>query len=261
MDKNSGAIGVFDSGIGGLSVLAQIQKLLPNENYIYYGDGASLPLGEKSREEILAVTDKAVGYLVEKGAKIVVIACNTATSVAKEYIRAKYNIDIVAMEPAVKPAILASKKGIIGVLATKCTIEGEPLRKLCELYGEGSKIVLKSGIGMVEMVENSSGKLTAENYELLKSHIESLISEGVDKIVLGCTHYPFLKDEIAEIIGNRKVDIVDSAPFVAKRVEKLLVLSSALSSNKEVGTVEFVSSKGEEYTQFIKTKYLHANKV
>lgn len=252
--KNNGIIGVFDSGIGGLTVLAEIVKLLPSENYIYYGDGKACPMGEKSREEIIKITDHAVEKLIGMGAKIIVIACNTATSSAITYLRTKYDINFVAMEPAVKPAVKGSKTGVIGVLATSRTIEGEPLKTLCNRWAGRCNVVLRAGNGLVEIVEKDD-VITPSEHEIIREHINAIIDQGADHIVLGCTHYPFLKNEINQIIASREVKIIDPAPFVAKRVVDVLE-ANCLINNEGSGEIHFISSLDAKYNNFIEKSYL-----
>ncbi|MFI3315181.1 MAG: glutamate racemase [Rikenellaceae bacterium] len=257
MRKNQ-IIGLFDSGIGGLTLLRELVKILPKENYIYYGDGKNCPLGNKSSQEVLKVTDNAINHLVANGAKMVVIACNTASAIAKERLRAKYDIDIIAIEPAVKPALAATKSGIVGVLATRNTINSSPLKSLCELWQEDKKVILRPGDGLVEMVEKST-PLTAEDREVITSHIEALIAKGADKIVLGCTHYPFLRDEMQQIIANRQIEIIDPAPYVAIRAKDILEKKGLLNTQSQNGKIIFTSSLNEEYNKTIEQKFLLLN--
>lgn len=252
--NNNGAIGVFDSGIGGLTVLSEIVRLLPSENYIYYGDGKSCPMGEKSPEEIISITNHAVEELIKLGAKIIVIACNTATSSAITYLRTKYDIDFVAMEPAVKPAVNGSKTRIVGVLATRRTIEGDALKKLCNRWAGTCKVALRAGNGLVEIVEKD-GEITIDDRKIITDHITDLIDQNVDHIVLGCTHYPFLKREIEQIIGTRQITIVDPAPFVANRVLTVLKTTNLINPNG-TGSISFISSLDSSYNTFIEKSYL-----
>lgn len=252
--NNNGAIGVFDSGIGGLTVLSEVVKLLPTENYIYYGDGKSCPMGEKSQSEIIEITDHAVEELIKRGVKLIIIACNTATSSAITYLRSKYDIDFVAMEPAVKPAVKNSKTGIIGVLATRRTIEGDALKDLCYRWAQDCRVVFRAGNGLVDIVEKK-GEITTSDREIIATHINYLTDQNVDHIVLGCTHYPFLKREIEKILSGRNIKIIDPAPFVAKRVSDILTTKN-LTSNNGSSKIEFISSLDISYNTFIEKSYL-----
>ncbi len=247
------SIAVFDSGIGGLTVLKEIKKLLPDENYIYYGDGKACPFGSLSASKILEVTTHAVDFFVSRGVKLIVIACNTATAVAVKELRSRYSIPIVAMEPAIKPALARSKSKVVGVLATKCTIEGEPLRALCSRVVSDQRVVLTAGVGLVEIVEKEQ-EFTADDYAIVERYIEEMASEGVDQIVLGCTHYPFLINVMKKIIAGRDISIIDPAPRVALRVKELLIEGGMLNDCGS-GTIEFASSLDGAYNDFIKNNY------
>lgn len=212
-------IGIFDSGIGGLSVFKEIIKLLPSENYIYYSDNAHCPYGNKSNEYIIDRARYITTLLIEKGAEIIVIACNTATSAAIKTLREEFDLPFVGMEPAVKPASFATKTGVVGVLATEGTLKGEKYHHSCDEYAKGVKIVEHIGEGFVELVEK--GILTGDIAEdCIRKSIDPIIGEGADIIVLGCTHYPFLKEAITKLAGD-KIQIIDPSPAVARRVLEL----------------------------------------
>lgn len=209
-------IGVFDSGSGGLSVLREIVRLLPKERYVYFADNAFCPYGEKSPEFILdrgrAVTDTLLG----KGADIIVVACNTATAAAISALRKEYPVKFIGMEPAVKPAALSSRTGVIGVLATAGTLKGSKYLNTKGLYEDNVKIVERVGRGFVELVER--GILDGpEAKATVRESLQPLLDEGADRIVLGCTHYPFLIDVIRGIAGP-SVEIIDPAPAVARHL-------------------------------------------
>ena len=192
-------IGIFDSGVGGLSVFREIRKLLPQESYIYYSDNAHCPYGEKTREYI---TDRArfiTRELLSKGADIIVVACNTATAAAIATLRAEFpDIRFIGMEPAIKPAALSTRTGVIGVLATAGTLKADKYLLNRGRWAENVRIVEHVGKGFVELVE--SGDTCSESAEkTVRESLEPLLDEGADKIVLGCTHYPFLSGTIAKI--------------------------------------------------------------
>lgn len=219
---NDGPIGVFDSGLGGLSVWRQIRLSLPEESIIYYGDRLNCPYGNKPLDEIRGYTEEAVKWLLAKGVKIVVVACNTATAAAIEYLREKYyGTPFVGMEPAVKPAALSTRTGIVAVLATEASFKGELYRRTSEKYGKGIDLIPVAGNGLVELVEGNMENMP-EAYETMKNILSPALDAGADRIVLGCTHYPFLMEQMRRVIGERDVEIVDSAPAVARRVMQVM---------------------------------------
>lgn len=230
-------IGVFDSGVGGLSVLKHIHALLPRESLIYVADSANAPYGNKTPEEItercMALTD----FLMAHGAKAIVVACNTATAAAIDVMRREYDLPIIGMEPAVKPAAAASRNGIIGVLATVGTLKSAQFAALLEAYGRNVKVVTQGCVGLVECIER--GELDgSETRALLEKYLKPLLDEGADTIVLGCTHYPFVKPLIQELVGN-DVTLVDTGAAVAKRLQSLLAERDLLNAGEEKGKVEF----------------------
>ena len=230
-------IGIFDSGIGGLSVFREIRKLLPDESYISSSDNAHCPYGEKSEEYIKERARTISALLIEKGADIIVVACNTATAAAISSLRKEFSdrrnpevrqrvselsggrrdhVLFIGMEPAVKPAVAMTKTGVIGVLATYGTLKGEKYRHSRELADVKVKVVEHVGNGFVELVEK--GELTGPHAEqVVKASLKPLMDEGADTIVLGCTHYPFLLDTIRRITGP-EITVIDPAPAVAKHL-------------------------------------------
>ena len=220
-------IGVFDSGVGGLSVWSELVKLLPKEEYIYVADSGNCPYGPKSKGEIIERADAITSYLLSEGATIIVIACNTATAAAIEYLRAKYSAVFVGMEPAVKPAALKSLSGVIGVLATKGTFSGELYHNTLNKFAQNVKVIEQVGEGLVELVE--SGETNSdEALILISSYVQPMVNNGADVIVLGCTHYPFLIDTIKRVV-NSNVDIINPAPAVAKRVAEFSSKESTIT--------------------------------
>lgn len=247
------AIGVFDSGLGGISVWRALYDALPNESLIYLGDGARCPYGSRSREEVLQYTEEAVERLLAEGCKMVVVACNTATAISISYLRDKYpSIPFVGLEPAVKPAALTTKSGVIGVLATKRSLEGDHFRRAEAKYGTEVTILKAVGEGFVEAVENNE-EHTAETLELVRKAVMPLVDGGADKIVLGCTHYPFLRDEIARIAGDG-VDIVDSSEAVARRVATLLDEYDLRANEGATPEYRFLTFADEEYVERLRNK-------
>ena len=214
-------IGIFDSGSGGLSVYREIVKLLPYERYVYYADNAHCPYGEKSAAYIQDRARSITDFLRRKGADIIVVACNTATAAAIATLREEYTgFSFVGMEPAVKPAALGTKTGVIGVLATAGTLKGSKYLKTKGRFEEDVHIVEHVGEGFVELVEN--GILEGpEAEETVRRSLRPLLDAGADRIVLGCTHYPFLRPVI-EAVAGPGVQVIDPAPAVARQTVRML---------------------------------------
>lgn len=215
-------IGIYDSGLGGLTVWREIRRALPGESLAYLGDGANCPYGSRPREEVQALADAAVARLVELDCKMVVVACNTATAAAIGFLREKYaGMPIVGMEPAVKPACLATRSGVVGVLATERSLDGELFRRTAARYGDGVDLVTAPGRGFVELVENDL-EATPEAEATVRAAVAEMLEHGADQIVLGCTHYPFLLPVLERVVAGRGVTVVDPSPAVARRVVQLL---------------------------------------
>ncbi|MFY9115565.1 MAG: glutamate racemase [Bacteroidales bacterium] len=218
---NKAAIGIWDSGIGGLSVHAHIQALLPWERLIYVADTAWCPYGTKAVEIIRERSILITRFLLDQGCKLIVVACNTATAAAIKTLRATFpQVPIVGMEPAVKPAILHTKSGVVGVLATRGTFKGSLYNSTLAAFSGPVRVIEQPGDGWVQAVEEGALD-TPQTREMVRKVIEPMLREGADHLVLGCTHYPFLIPVIREIAGPG-VQIVDPAPAVAQRVKYLL---------------------------------------
>lgn len=214
-------IGIFDSGTGGLSVFKEIRKLMPEERYIYFSDNAHCPYGEKSREYIIERSREITRFLLDKGCDIIVVACNTATAAAIAVLREEFPVRFIGMEPAVKPAVKSTRTGVVGVLATAGTLKADKYLNTREKFSEGVKITEHVGQGFVELVEK--GCLTGREAEdVVRASLKPLLDEEADRIVLGCTHYPFLWDTIAKIASElypeREIEIIDPAPAVARHL-------------------------------------------
>ena len=219
-------IGIFDSGVGGLSVFREIKKILPGERYIYYSDNAHCPYGEKSKEYIIDRAKQITDFLISKGADVIVVACNTATAAAIKTLREDYPIPFIGMEPAIKPAARLTKTGIVGVLATAGTLKADKYKDTRGKYADDATVVEHIGQGFVELVE--SGQTTGPKAEaIVMESIEPLLDAGADTIVLGCTHYPFLSETISKVAASlapdRAVSIVDPAPAVARHLHEVMV--------------------------------------
>ncbi|MGN1216290.1 MAG: glutamate racemase [Candidatus Cryptobacteroides sp.] len=213
-------IGIFDSGSGGLSVLREIIRILPQEKYVYYSDNANCPYGDKSVEFIRERARKITSLLISKGAQIIVVACNTATAAAISVLREEFPVKFIGMEPAIKPAALSSKSGVIGVLATAGTLKATKYLNIKEMFEEGTKIEEHVGEGFVELVENGilDGPIAEET---VRRSVLPLIEAGADRIVLGCTHYPFLRPLIEKVAGPG-VLVIDPAPAVARHLAEVM---------------------------------------
>jgi glutamate racemase len=217
---STGSIGVFDSGVGGLSLLREIRRELPREDLIYVADSGHAPYGDKPVDVIRQRSVAIVDFLVAQGAKAVVVACNTATSVAVDVLRRTWTIPIVAIEPAVKPAAATTRSGIVGVLATSQTIASPRFARLTDAFAGGVDVIAQPCPGLVEQIEKGdlAGPVTRA---LVESYVRPLVERGADTLVLGCTHYPFVTDLIADVAGAH-VTIVDPAAAVARELRRRL---------------------------------------
>jgi len=213
-------IGIMDSGVGGLSVYREVVKLLPGERYIYYADNAHCPYGEKTADYIIDRAFRIVDLMIAKGAQVVVVACNTATAAAIAALRAHYDIPFIGMEPAVKPAAMNTRSGVIGVLATAGTLKASKYLMTRGRFEDDVQIVESVGRGFVELVE--SGEMSGPHAEaVVRASLRPLLDAGADTIVLGCTHYPFLLpvlQRVAADLGAPGVRFIDPAPAVARQL-------------------------------------------
>ena len=224
-------IGIFDSGLGGLSVLRYAQERFPNEAFVYLADQHRAPYGDRSRDEIFTYTNIAVNRLLELDVKGVVIACNTASDVALDRMRELHpDLPFVGIEPAVKPAVASSRNGIVGVLATTGTVTGSRLRSLISKYAGASTVLTQACPGLVELIEDGLGD--SEHAEaLLREYVTPLIAAGVDTLVIGCTHYSFVADRIGEIAGPT-VTIIDPADAVAKQIGRAISIDGTAGATR-----------------------------
>lgn len=245
---NNNAIGVFDSGVGGLSVWRELCAELPEESLFYFADGANCPYGDKPAAELIGYIVSAVDTLVSEGAKMIVLACNTATAVAIDYLRDHYSIPFVGMEPAVKPAALSSKSKKIAVLATRASFKGSLYRTNVERYGNVVDIIPAVGEGFVEIVEQGRED-DEQTIEQVKRVVEPLIGRGVDRIVLGCTHYPFLRRTIERVIDGRQVEIIDPAPAVARQAATLLDRFNLRAESGHQAEYRFFTAADDNYLE------------
>jgi glutamate racemase len=234
-------IGVFDSGVGGISVLKHIRALMPHESLIYVADSKHAPYGNQTPEFIKDRSFQLAEFLLKQGAKALVVACNTATAAAVAGLRERYpDLLIIGMEPAVKPAVAATKTGVVGVLATSGTLKSAQFAALLEHYGQGVQVVTQACVGLVECVEK--GELTSPStFALLTQYVQPLLDAKADTIVLGCTHYPFVRALIEDLVG-KDVVLIDTGVAVAKHLKHRLQENQLLCIEAESGNVSFWSN-------------------
>lgn len=235
-------IAVFDSGVGGISVLRELYAFMPNENYIYFGDSANAPYGSKSVSEVLKLSENITDRLIAMDAKAIVIACNTATSVAAAYLRDKYKeFPIIGVEPALKPAVLHKEKSAVAVMATPITLREEKFKKLMASFEDKAEIIPVPCEKLAGMIEK--GILSGKE---LEEYIKELFTPlgKIDSVVLGCTHYPFIKDSVKKVLGD--VSVFDGGEGTARETMRRLSLEHLLSDNREKGEVLFINSNDSE---------------
>ncbi len=253
------AIGLFDSGIGGTSIWKEVHSLLPNENTIYLADSINAPYGLKTKEEIIALSCKNTELLLELNCKIIIVACNTATTNAIQELRAKYEVPFIGIEPAIKPAALQSKTQTIGILATKGTLNSELFHKSVSNHPD-VKIIEQIGHGLVQLIENGDIN-SPEMEELLKSYLTPMIEKNIDFLVLGCSHYPYLIPQIKKIIPEH-VQIIDSGEAVAKQTLNILRQNNLLNISNEKSSQIFYTNSEPEVLETIlnhKEKVIYKN--
>jgi len=242
---NNQPIGVFDSGVGGLSIWNEIHRLLPNETSIYLADSLNAPYGERNKQEITRLSVKNTELLLSKGAKIIVVACNTATTNAIDHLRAQYDVSFIGIEPATKPAAISTKTGKIGILATKGTLASELYLNTSSKYRGDVEIIQTVGTGLVQIIESGVPK---DAKPLLKKYLAPMVEAGVDNIVLGCSHYPFLIDTIRTIIPEG-INIIDSGEPVARQTERVLRSEKLLNEDTSLGFHHFYTNASIEILQ------------
>ncbi len=227
------AIGIFDSGIGGTSIWKEITTALPNENTIFLADSKYAPYGKRSKEEILALSIKNTKKLLEFNCKIIVVACNTATTNAIKVLRSTYDIPFIGIEPAIKPAAIHTQTKKVGVLATKGTLSSELFAETSDLYAQNIEVIEVIGTGLVELIEE--GKIhSSEMHELLHSYLTPMVAQHIDHLVLGCTHYPYLIPILKKMLSN-SVKIIDSGEAVARQTKAILTTNKILNPSTTPG--------------------------
>jgi glutamate racemase len=227
-------IGFFDSGIGGTSIWKEVHELLPNESTIFLADSKNAPYGEKSKEEIIRLSIKNTEFLLNKNCKLIVVACNTATTNAINYLRETYKVPFIGIEPAIKPAALKTKTNAIGILATQGTLSSELFNKTSDIYTSGINVIEQNGDGLVNLIE--TGKLYSKEMELLlEKYLTPMVNKNIDYLVLGCTHYPYLIPILQKLIP-KNIKIIDSREAVAKQTKTVL-------TNKELFNLDVDTQK------------------
>jgi glutamate racemase len=242
-------IGIFDSGIGGITIYQEIHMLLPNENIIYLADSKNAPYGGKSKEKIIEYSIKNTEFLLNKNCKIIVVACNTASTNAVKYLRDHYQVPFIRVQPAIKPAALNSKTKTVGILATNGTLKSELLYETSQRFATGVCVVEQVGEGLVSLIESgetNSKEMTA----LLNKYLQPMLAKDIDQLVLGCTHYPFLIPQIKEIVGN-KVNILDSGEAIARQTKVILDQEGLLNYSKAKVIRKFYTNSHPEVLQNI----------
>jgi len=240
MNNASKAIGFFDSGVGGTSIWKEMIKILPNENSFYLADSANAPYGEKSKKEIIALCEKNVEYLLELNCKLIVVACNTATTNAIAHLRNKYAVPFIGIEPAIKPAALHTKTKRVGILATQGTLSSALFAKTAGTFAKDIKLIEQVGNGLVALIETGE-KDAPEMNELLHAYIKPMLEQHIDHLILGCTHYPYLIPNIKKIVGDN-VRIIDSGFAVSKQIKNVLEQNKLLNNQLNRGSYQFYTN-------------------
>lgn len=255
-------IGIFDSGIGGLTIYKEIHALLPYENIIYLADSKNAPYGGKSKEKIIEYSVKNTEFLLQNNCKLIVVACNTASTNAVKYLRDHYKVPFIRVQPAIKPAALNSKTGIVGILATIGTLKSELLFETSQRFAQDVTVVEQVGEGLVSLIE--SGKMdSAEMTVLLYKYLQPMLSQHIDQLVLGCTHYPFLTPQIKEIVGEQ-VNILDSGEAIARQTKVILQQEHLINTSHSKVSRKFYTNRDPAILQNILNTFeenLNAEKI
>jgi glutamate racemase len=252
---NQKPIGVFDSGVGGLSILRVIREQMPEESVVYFGDQGHVPYGPRPLQQVRDFSEGITHFLLEKGSKLIIVACNAASAAALTYLRENFsNISFVGMEPAVKPAAEHTETGIVGVLATPATFQGALYASVVERFGSGVKLLQSTCPGLVQQIE--LGDLEGpETCKILESALRPMLKQNIDTIVLGCTHYPFVIPLIKKIVGDN-VRVIDPAPAVVRQSERLLQGEGLKFTSGGRGDIQFYTSGNPATMQFLLPKLI-----
>lgn len=242
---NERSIGVFDSGIGGLTIMREIRRLMPNEDITYLADQANVPYGKRSIEQVRSLSAAIVAHMIERGAKVVVVACNTASAAALAHLRRQFpDTPIVGMEPAVKPAVQVTRSGNIGVLATPVTFEGGLFASVVERFADGVSVHSAALPGLVELIEAGTWD-GPRVQEIVLPAVSPMLAQGVDTIVLACTHYPFIIPELQAMVGP-EVEIIDPAPAIARQTRRVLESAGLTAGDLHPGSNLFLTTGNPE---------------
>lgn len=250
--SNKKPIGLFDSGVGGTSIWKEVHALLPNESTIYLADSKNAPYGQKTKDEIIALSKKNTEFLLNQNCKLIIVACNTATTNAIKVLRATYDVPFIGIEPAIKPAALHSKTQKIGILATQGTLNSELFHQTVALYSD-VKVVEQIGYDLVTLIENGemhSKKMT----QLLEEYLHPMVEQDIDYLVLGCTHYPYLIPQIKKIIPNH-IKIIDSGEAVARQTKNILEINNLFNTSNEVTQTFYANSNPKVMQEVIGNQY------
>ncbi len=241
-------IGIFDSGIGGITIYKEIHRLLPYENTIYLADSKNAPYGGKGKNKIIEYSVKNTEFLLRNGCKLIVVACNTASTNAVKYLREHYDVPFIRVQPAIKPAALNSKTKTVGILATIGTLKSKLLYETSQRFAQEVTVVEQVGEGLVNLIE--SGKTnSAKMTELLNKYLQPMLAENIDQLVLGCTHYPFLIPQIKEIVGE-KINILDSGEAIARQTKVILKQENLLNNSHSKVQRKFYTNGNRAVLQY-----------
>lgn len=235
-------IGIFDSGMGGISVLGEAIRYMPTENYIYYGDSLNAPYGIKTKEEIIELSEHICNYFIEKECKAIVIACNTATSVAAEYLRSRYSIPVIGIEPALKPAVEKLETGAILVMATEVTLKEEKFKQLMDRTAQDREVIKLACPSLVTLVENGITE-GVEAEEAIRACFAEVDVSRVTGVVLGCTHFVFLRKAVRNVLGNQ-VALFDGNGGTVKHLLEILEKNHLHDHEKHEATIQIINSGG-----------------
>ena len=257
--SNSNPIGIFDSGLGGTSIWREFHSLLPNEDTIYLSDSKNAPYGEMSSENILDLCIKNTELLISKDCKLIIVACNTATTNAIEYLRNNYHVPFIGIEPAIKPAALKTKTNCVGILATKGTLSSSLFSITSGKFASNIKIIEQVGTGLVELIE--TGKMHSKEMTLLlECYLHPMVENNIDYLVLGCTHYPYLIPQIQSIVGT-EIAIIDSGRAVANQTKIILDHLELLNSTTSTSQHSFYTNTDVNLLSQILSKTASGNSV
>ena len=258
--KSSAPIGIFDSGVGGLSVLRQIRVQLPHENLIFFADQGHVPYGPRLLEQVQAFSEAITRFLLEQGSKLIVVACNAASAAALYHLRETFpTVPFVGMEPAVKPAAEQTQSGVVGVLATPATFQGELYASVLERFASGVTVMQDTCAGLVSQIEKGELDSPATR-TILENALKPMLAHGIDRVVMGCTHYPFVIPLIEAIVGPQ-VKVIDPAPAVARQVGRVLAARGLQTAQTKPGQVRYLTSGNPEKLAELLPRLLGAQEV